>query len=97
MTSTKPQSRRPEPARRIVWQLSGELAPPETPVEIAPIPVECMLTTRQAAAILNVSEQTLKKWRQRNMEPEFIRYHGEAVRYRLTTILKFLVDSTVKL
>ncbi|HVP65032.1 MAG TPA: helix-turn-helix domain-containing protein [candidate division Zixibacteria bacterium] len=56
-----------------------------------------MLTTRQAAAILNVSEQTLKKWRQRNMEPEFIRYHGEAVRYRLTTILKFLVASTVKL
>jgi len=80
---------------------SGRQAPPPPPLESSiaagQMPVNPLLTTRQAAAILSVSLDTLKKWRQRpGKGPEFIRYPSGAIRYRLSTILKFLADSTVQ-
>jgi hypothetical protein len=39
----------------------------------------------------------MKKWRQRpGKGPEFVRYPGGAIRYRLSTIMKFLEDCTVQ-
>jgi hypothetical protein len=56
-----------------------------------------MLTTEQAAAILRVSPDTTKKWRQRpGKGPEFVRFPGGAIRYRLSTIMKFLENCTVQ-
>jgi DNA-binding transcriptional regulator YiaG len=63
---------------------------------IAQIPNDRMLTTRQVATMLGVSEEALKKWRQRRMRPGFVRYHDGAVRYRLSVILKFMDDSAAK-
>jgi hypothetical protein len=71
--------------------------PPETPIANRQMPEDTLLTTSQAAAILRVSTETLKKWRQRpGRGPEFIRYPGGSVRYRLSAILKFLADCTVQ-
>jgi hypothetical protein len=56
-----------------------------------------MLTTGQAAAIIDVEPDTLKKWRQRDGKgPIFIRYPTGTIRYRLSSLLKFLADCTVK-
>jgi hypothetical protein len=65
-----------------------------TPPEI---PLDPKLTTRQAAAILHVLPDTMKKWRQRpGKGPKFIRYPSGAIRYRLSAIMKFLDDCTVE-
>ena len=57
-------------------------------------PGDPLLTTREAAVILNVSEATLKKWRQRGRGLAFIKYHSGAVRYRLSVVLQFVSDCT---
>ncbi len=69
--------------------------PPPASIEIPKIPVERMLTTNQVAAILNVSAETLKKWRQRRQGLTYACYSDGAIRYRLSDIMKFLEDSTV--
>jgi hypothetical protein len=82
-------------ARRPVSEC--EVAPPEPPITKQPTVVDRLVTTRQAAAILGILPDTLKKWRQRpGNGPEFIRYPGGAIRYRLSTIMKFLEDCTVR-
>jgi hypothetical protein len=74
-----------------------QAAPPETPIKLQPILVDRLVTTRQAADILGVSTDTLKKWRQRpGKGPKFIRYPSGAIRYRLSTIMKFLEVCTVQ-
>ncbi len=74
-------------------------APPETPIVVAPLPaaVDRMITTRQAAAILAISVDTLKKWRVRRKGPNFVRYHDGAIRYKLSTVMKYIEDREVVL
>jgi hypothetical protein len=67
-------------------------APPEQPVASQPIPVERLLTTRQVAAILNVSIETVRKWRRRGIGPMFLKLDSGAVRYRLEEVQKYLSD-----
>jgi predicted site-specific integrase-resolvase len=54
-----------------------------------------MLTAKQAAGILNVSVETLKKWRRRGKGPRFVRYQDGAVRYPLSALMQFLQDCTI--
>lgn len=72
------------------------IAPPEKPIAIAELPVDRGITTRQAAAILGCKEDTMKKWRLRGQGPKFMKYLDGSVRYRLSTILKFMDDCTVQ-
>ncbi len=45
---------------------------------------------------MNVSVETLKKWRQRGLGPAFIKYHNGAVRYSLIVVLQFVSDCTIE-
>ena len=74
-----------------------QVPPPEIPIAVGRIKLDPIITTKQAAAILRVSPDTMKKRRQRpGKVPEFIRYKGGAIRYRLSAVLKFLADCTVQ-
>jgi hypothetical protein len=55
-----------------------------------------MITTRQVAVILNISEDTMKKWRVRKRGPRYARYHDGTIRYSLADILKYLQDHMVE-
>jgi hypothetical protein len=89
----KPLSKSPKVRKRANGQ---RVPPPETPIAVGQIPGDPLLTTRQAAAILSDSPETLKKWRQRpGKGPEFIKYPSGAIRYRLSTIMQFLASCTV--
>lgn len=70
-----------------------QVPPPEIPVAVTQIPMDPFLTARKAAAVLRVSTETLMKWRQPpGKGPEFVKFPGGAVRYRLSAIMKFLQD-----
>ncbi len=70
--------------------------PPVTKIAIAPIPTDRMLNTRRAAKILGETHEVLKKWRQRDQGPEYARFPNGDIRYRLSTLLQFLEDHTVR-
>ena len=74
-------------------------APPETLIVVAPLPAAAdrMITTRQAAVILAISVDTLKKWRVRLKGPNFVRYHDGAIRYKLSTVMRYIEDREVVL
>lgn len=52
---------------------------------------ESLLTTKQAAAYLNLSERTLEQWRWEGKGPAFEKV-GRLVRYRLSAIEAWLVQ-----
>lgn len=72
-------------------------APEESPLAIPPIAIDRMLTTAQASAVLGKDVETLKKWRQRRIGPKYVKYPDGTIRYRLSTIMKFLDDHTVEI
>ena len=50
-----------------------------------------------AAKIVGVSAEVLKKWRQRNMGPDYIQYGSEGpVRYEFNTLMEFRATRAVK-
>jgi hypothetical protein len=60
-----------------------------------------LFKTRDAAAILGLTEDCLKKWRQRGQGPTYIQYRmviGEpgAVRYALSALMQFRESHTVR-
>lgn len=57
--------------------------------------MDLLLTTRQAASFLNLSVETLKKWRKRGGGPAFIKYNNGAVRYQVNVLLQFVSDCTI--
>jgi hypothetical protein len=59
-------------------------------------PQDPLLTTPEAGLILKASVEALKKWRQRGVGPIFIKYESGAVRYRLSVLLQYVNDSTVR-
>lgn len=71
------------------------IAPPEEPFELRPVPTDRMLTTEQVAAILGISVETLRKWRQRRQFLPYFKYDQDAVRYRLSDVLTFIEESAV--
>jgi hypothetical protein len=55
-------------------------------------PDDPLLTSREAAVIMKVSVESLKKWRQRLVGPAFIKYDTGAVRYQLSVLLQYVRD-----
>jgi hypothetical protein len=50
-----------------------------------------------AATIVGVSAEQLKKWRQRNMGPDYIQYGpGGPVRYTINALMEFRATHTIK-
>ena len=75
---------------RLMVRHKPDEAPEETPIDVIADPVDRMITTRQAAVILCVSDDTLKKWRVRKRGPRHFRYHDGAIRYSLSDIQDYL-------
>ena len=71
-------------------------APAEKLYPLPVVPVERMLRTRQVAVLMAVSIDTVKKWRQRpGKGPRFIKYGDGSIRYRLTTVMRYIDDHEV--
>ncbi len=70
--------------------------PPSTRIAAEePYKPERLFDTSRAAFILEKSEESLKKWRQRRQGPAYIRYPDGTIRYRLSDLLKFMDECTV--
>lgn len=77
--------------------INNNQLPPEGSIEVPePIQVDRMLSTNQVAAILSISAETLRKWRQRRRCLRFYTYRGGVVRYRLSDVLKFIDNSGIE-
>ena len=76
--------------------VSSQAAAPDEVVSLPAITFDRLLTTRQVAAVLNVSVETLKKWRQRRKNLLFLRLPSGAVRDRLNTVQIFLEACAVQ-
>jgi hypothetical protein len=56
-----------------------------------------LLTKFQVSDLLDESFEVLEKWRKRpGRGPEFIRYPTGEVRYRLSAVMKFIEEHTVR-
>jgi hypothetical protein len=54
------------------------------------------VTERQAAILLGVSKDTLKKWRVRKRGPRYYKYHDGAIRYSLADLNQYFADHLVE-
>jgi predicted DNA-binding transcriptional regulator AlpA len=54
-----------------------------------------LLTQREVATLLKLSERTLERWRVAGTGPKFGRY-GRSIRYRLTEIEAFIASRIVR-
>jgi hypothetical protein len=59
----------------------------------SPEPLEALLLPEEAAKILNLSTSWLAKGRMDGTGPEFVKF-GRAVRYKQTSLLKFIQEQT---
>lgn len=78
---------------KTTWPPAARQQRPRTPTVA---PEDPLLTTRDAAVIMKVSVDCLKKWRIRGVGPAFIKYDSGAVRYRLSVVLQYVSDCTAK-
>jgi hypothetical protein len=76
-----------EPSDKLMEEIREILKNPPAPK------TEVLLTSKDAAEYLNLSEATLKKWRARGRGPLFSRL--PAVRYRLADLEKFIRERTI--
>lgn len=68
----------------------------ETSVPFSAIDDNPVFGVEAAAAILGVSVELMKKWRQRGRGPDYIQYEGNGpVRYTLNSLLEFRATHTV--
>lgn len=49
-----------------------------------------LLNTKEAAALLGLSPQTLEKWRSMGVGPAYLKLGNKAVRYRHSALLAFI-------
>ncbi len=75
-----------EPSDKLMEEIREFLKTDKTKTEI-------LLTSKDAAEYLNLSESTLKKWRAQGRGPLFSRL--PAVRYRLADLEKFIQERAV--
>jgi excisionase family DNA binding protein len=54
-----------------------------------------LLTTNDAARLLNVSTVTLEKWRGQGKGPEYVKM-GRAVRYKRDALEEFIKEKTIE-
>jgi hypothetical protein len=55
-----------------------------------------LLTENEAAALLRLTPSALRSWRQRGLEPPFIRVGGRAIRYRRQDLVDWLAANSVR-
>lgn len=58
-------------------------------------PIKRLLTTKEAAEVLNLSEQTLRNWRSTGLVKVPYVELGSAVRYRVSDLEKYIERNTV--
>lgn len=54
------------------------------------------LTTAQAAEYLGVSTRTMRRWRNRNIGPAYVRYSDRTCRYPLGGLERFRADHAAR-
>ncbi|MEE1295688.1 MAG: helix-turn-helix domain-containing protein [Bifidobacterium sp.] len=59
-------------------------------------PSERMLTAREVARMLHVSERTVSNWRYRSEGPDFVRISKTCVRYRLSDVRRWMAEREVR-
>ncbi|KFI65740.1 phage transcriptional regulator, AlpA [Bifidobacterium cuniculi] len=57
---------------------------------------ERMLTAREVARMLHVSERTVSNWRYRGEGPDFVRISKTCVRYRLSDVRRWMAEREVR-
>ena len=78
-------------------QLRGPLVELEAPRPLSAFDDDPVLGTADAARILGIAADTMKKWRQRNQGPEYIQYEANGpVLYRLSALRQYQATHTVK-
>ncbi|WP_420796461.1 helix-turn-helix transcriptional regulator [Bifidobacterium cuniculi] len=55
-----------------------------------------MLTAREVARMLHVSERTVSNWRYRGEGPDFVRISKTCVRYRLSDVRRWMAEREVR-
>ena len=53
-----------------------------------------LITERDAAKLLSISERTLRNWRTRGGGPRFVRVSARCIRYRILDIETWATDRT---
>jgi hypothetical protein len=101
-----PWSRRPdgsfEPPRAIQEEIAQRLELPVRYLTLESPPISAfddnpVFNEFGAAKIVGVSAEVLKKWRQRNMGPDYIQYGAAGpVRYELNALMAFRASHVVK-
>jgi hypothetical protein len=90
-----PQPGSASPKRTEVPERYTRLEPARPTIAIDDDPVFNELA---AGRILGVTDECMKKWRQRNQGPDFIQYgEGGAVRYALNDLLAYRAAHTVRM
>ncbi len=62
------------------------------PSERTPNIIPELLTTKQAAALVNCGERTLWRWSRSGIAPKPVKIGGSAVRYRRDEYLEWIAD-----
>ena len=57
--------------------------------------MERMLTEKQVATMLSITQQTLRNWRQQNKGPKYVKVGG-SIRYRYTDVELYLEKNAVE-
>ena len=69
----------------------------ETSVPLSAVDDNPVIGVKAAAAILGVSVEVMKKWRQRGTGPDYIQYEGNGpVRYTLSALMNFRAAHTIR-
>jgi hypothetical protein len=71
-------------------------APMTTKTGVYPLAYEPMLDTPTAARFLGLKASTLNGWRSEGRGPAYCRLGGNAIRYRLTDLKRFVESSVVQ-
>jgi len=93
-TSQQQNERSDDPKRTEIPERFMRLEPRQPTVVIDDDPV---FDGRSAGVILGVSEELLKKWRQRGQGPDYIQYGKDGcVRYELTALMAYRAAHTIR-
>ena len=58
------------------------------------LPLEC-ISTRDAARMLGLHSNTLKRWRAEGCGPRFLTLNGRTIRYRAADLEAYCLESTL--
>lgn len=84
--------------KRQPQRLIDEKSKTPSPVKLSDDPFHVLLTEKQTAAYLNLTDRALQQRRYASLPPAYIKLPGSsAVRYRLSVLMAFVAEGEVPL